>query len=326
MTILTIAPAVREGSHILLSLTGPSGSGKTYTGIKVARGLVGERGKIGFLDSETGRGRLYAGIDRYLYAELTPPFSPARFIQAIDEFEAAGVGVLIIDTASHEWEGIGGVHDLAEANGKKGLLKWAAPKAQHKRFVNRLLMSRMHIITCLRAREKFTSTRDPDSGKEVILNSGFHEIQERGFIFEQTVSVLLLPGGRKVVTKCPEDLVPTFGTVGVETEGYLSEKTGQAVAAWVAGGEAIDHGWEKVRIMARDEAEHGTSRYRDFFAHLSKSDQKRLAATDHENLKSIAQEADALAAARSAAEDDDDDFPGDRHGGVNRDGFGTAAE
>lgn len=311
--IIQIMPAVREGSHVLLSFTGPSGSGKTYTALKVARGLVGPKGRIGFLDTETGRGRLYASVTNYDYGELTQPFSPARHIQAIDQFEKHGVDCLILDSGSHEWEGIGGCHDIAEASRLKGLLKWAGPKAQHKRFVARLLNSRMHIITTLRARERFVQTTDPDTGKEKIVNSGFHEIQERNFIFEQTVSVLLLPGGRKVVTKCPEELVGVFGAVGLETTGYLTEQTGADLALWVKGGQPLDMAWEAVRIMARETAEHGTGAYRQFFAGLSKSDQKRLSGTDHENLKSIAQEADAAmkAAAQAADDEEDDDFPGD---------------
>lgn len=309
--IITIAPAVREGSHVLLSLTGPSGSGKTYTGLKIARGLVGPKGRIGFLDTETGRGRLYASVTSYDYAELTPPFSPQRLVMAIDQFERHGIDCLILDSGSHEWEGIGGCHDLAESSKKQGLLKWAAPKQQHKRFVARLLSSRMHIITTLRAREKFTQARDPETGRDVILNSGWHEIAERNFIFEMTVSVLLLPGGRKIVTKCPEELVPVFGEVGIETEGYLTERTGNELASWVKGGTPIDMAWEIVRRNAFEAASNGTDAYRTYFSALTKAEQKRLL-PDHENYKSIASEADQTAA--DAAEDDADDaddFPGD---------------
>lgn len=307
--IITIVPATREGSHVLLSFTGPSGSGKTYTALKVARGLVGDKGRIGFLDTETGRGRLYASVTPYDYAELTAPFSPTRHVQAIAAFEEHGADCLILDSGSHEWEGIGGCHDLAEASRKQGLLKWMVPKAQHKRFVARLLGSRMHVIVCLRAREKFTQATDPETGKEVILNTGYHEIQERNFIFEMTVSVLLLPGGRKVVTKCPEELVPVFGTVGVETAGYLSERTGADLADWVKGGKPVDAAWELVRREARDAAERGTDTYRSFFNRLSKPEQQRLL-PDHPNLKSIASEADAALAEAEEDGDGEDAFPG----------------
>lgn len=308
--IITIMPATREGSHVLVSFTGPSGSGKTYTALKFGRGLVGPKGRIGFLDTETGRGRLYASVTPYDYGELIPPFSPARHILAISAFERHGCDCLILDTASHEWEGVGGCHDLAEASKKQGLLKWAVPKQQHKRFVNRLLMSRMHIITCLRAREKFVQATDPETGRDKICSAGWHEIQERNFIFEQTVSVLLLPGGRKVVTKCPEELTGTFGAVGQETAGYLTEETGQEVAAWVKGGTPVDMAWQAVRIAAMEHAEQGMDAYKLFHGRLTKPQKAKLL-PDHENLKSIAAAADEAASAAAEPDDDGDDFPGD---------------
>lgn len=313
--ILNIVPARREGSHILASFTGPSGSGKTYTALLFSRGLVGENGRIGFLDTETGRGRLYADVTAYDYAELTPPFTPSRFIQAITEFEDHGVDVLIIDSASHEWEGVGGCHDMAEATNKQGLLKWAVAKAQHKKLVSKLLTSRMHIVTCLRAREKFTQSKDPNTGRDVILNAGFHEIQERNYIYEQTVSVLLLGGGKKIVTKCPDPLVPAFGPVGTESDGWLNQDTGAFVADWIKGGDPINSALATLRQHALEAAQLGTATYRKFFSGLSKADQKRLTLTDHENLKSVAAEADALVAAA-----DDPSFPDDGRGRL-----GTAA-
>lgn len=62
------------------------------------------------------------------------PFSPARYRQAIEEFQAAGVKVLVIDSGSHEWEGEGGCSEIAEQpllQGKK-MADWKRAKAEHK--------------------------------------------------------------------------------------------------------------------------------------------------------------------------------------------------
>lgn len=293
MGILQIAPATRAGSFVLLSVTGPSGSGKTMTAIKIARGLVGPSGKIGFLDTETRRGRLYSDVTPFDYAELTPPFSPKRYMDAIDEFEATKVDVIIVDSGSHEWEGTGGVQELAEATGKQGLLKWAKPKEAHKKFVNRLLAARCHIIICLRARERLVQTKD-GQGRDQIVSAGYHEIAEKNFIYEMTASVLLLPGGRKVVTKCPAPLVPVLGEVGTESTGYLNEDTGRKIAEWVSGGTPVNHDAEALRRKARETAEGGVHAFREWFKALP-ADQRAIVNADKENLQSIAEAADAMA-------------------------------
>lgn len=310
MPIIDIKPARREGSHALVSFTGPSGSGKTMTAIKVARGLIGPQGRLGFLDAETGRGRLYADLTEYDYGELTPPFSPGRYVEAIDDFERHKVDALIIDSASHEWEGIGGVQEMADATGKQGLLKWQAAKAAHKKFVNRLLISRMHIFVCLRAREKMVQVKD-DRGRDQIVSDGYHEIQEKNFIYEMTVSVLLLPGGRKLVTKCPAPLQAAFGPVGQYSDGYLDEGTGRMVAEWVKGGDPVDHAFEAVKRTATKMAETGVDGFRDWWKKLAPADRDRLK-PQLANLQSIAEEADRVA---SLGNDQspaayDDDFPG----------------
>ena len=40
---------------------------------------------------------------------ITPPFSPEKYIEALQLCEKEGMEVIIIDSISHEWEGIGGI-------------------------------------------------------------------------------------------------------------------------------------------------------------------------------------------------------------------------
>ena len=60
MGLLTFTKAQRLGSHVILAVVGESSSGKTYSAILLGRGLVGEKGKLAMIDTETGRGRMYA--------------------------------------------------------------------------------------------------------------------------------------------------------------------------------------------------------------------------------------------------------------------------
>src|SRR5579859_30580 len=162
MTILNITKAVRKGAHVIIALYGYSGSGKTLSALLLARGLAGKDGKICMIDTESGRGMIYAQAvpGGYDYAELTPPFTPERYTEAFAEVEATGAKVVIVDSSSHEWAGIGGIVEMADSGKSQagvplqGLVKWAGPKARHKRWIAALLQSHMHVILCVRAKEK----------------------------------------------------------------------------------------------------------------------------------------------------------------------------
>ena len=301
--ILNFAQAERHAAHVIITAYGESGCGKTYSLIKLGRGLVGPKGKLGMIDTETGRGRIYAGIGGgYLYAELTPPYTPERYIEAIDAAEKAGIDALIIDSGSHEWEGIGGVLELADqqtnSEGKalQGLIKWAKPKARHKKYVQRLLNSRMHLLISLRAKEKLVQLDKPPfppgARRGDIVSAGFVPIQDKRFIFETTVQ-LFLPVyheraklGVPIIEKCPEDLLGAF------PEGaHISEDTGRRIAEWVSGGTPIDREFEALKRAAEEVATEGTEALRAHWRGLSKSARDRLAG-EVANLGSIAAAAD----------------------------------
>jgi hypothetical protein len=292
--IVSFSRAQREGSHCLISMEGSSGDGKTYSAILLMRGLVGTGGKFGLLDTETGRGKIYADLaGGYEYGELTPPFTPERYIEAIKIAEAAGLSGLIIDSASHEWEGIGGIGEIAEANNLKGLNKWARPKARHKKFVQTLLTTRMHIIVCLRAKEKMLQGKDDATGKETIVSGGWVPIQEKGFGFEMTVRLFFPGTGKKGVPelrKCPQDLLGAF------PEGMqVSVETGERIAEWVHGGVPVDGEAMVLKRDAQEAAEGGETVLDAFILRLTKSQKTKLAPFGA-NLRSIAVQADKDAA------------------------------
>ena len=89
MGILNIAPAERAGAHLLIQLYGPPRSGKTYTALRIARGMVGPKGKIGVLDTESGRARLYSDKvpGGFVVGELTPPQGACPSVRTHDLFE-----------------------------------------------------------------------------------------------------------------------------------------------------------------------------------------------------------------------------------------------
>lgn len=249
MGILNIKPAERSGSRVVIGISGQSGSGKTYSALKLARGMVDSPSEIGFLDTENGRGRLYSNIldGKFLHADLYAPFSPARYRQAIEEFQKAGVKVLVIDSGSHEWEGEGGCSDIADQpllNGKK-MADWKRAKAEHKKFMSALLQSNMHIIVCLRARNKtdFSNPKDP-------MPLGLHPVCEKDFMFEMTVSMMMYDNGKvQDFTKLPEELRPIFFESGRDSQhhGYIGEAHGRGLIKWVDSGVKVDEEFEHWR-------------------------------------------------------------------------------
>ncbi|OXE37459.1 MAG: hypothetical protein CGW95_01535 [Phenylobacterium zucineum] len=253
MSVIQIRKAQREGARMVIGLAGQSGSGKTFSAIQLAYGLAGGVGeKVGFLDTENRRGSLYADTvsDPFLIGDLYAPFSPQRYIDAILEFQKAGVEVLVIDSVSHEWEGTGGCEEIASASTNK-VIGWANAKAQHKRFMNTLLQCDMHIIACIRAREKVDFS-DPKNPRPL----GVQPICEKNFMFEMTASLMMWDNGRgQDVMKCPADLVPILG----RGKGYITQDDGKALREWIAGARALDEGVERSRNALQSITQQGLS-------------------------------------------------------------------
>ncbi len=252
MAIFKIEEAQREGARLVIGVGGISGSGKTYSALQVAWGLANfDSKKVGLICTENRRGRLYAdslrdqngNIHRFLVGDFQPPFSPARYIEAINAFVAAGVEVLVIDSVSHEWNGIGGCEDIATGPDSQGKApkqpRWNTAKLEHKKFMNAMLQSPVHVICCMRAQPKVKL--ENQSGKTVYIDQGILPIQEKSFTFELTASMMMWNGGKqRDVLKCPDELAPIFGRSGEMAEGYLTAQHGKMLRDWVDGGNQID--------------------------------------------------------------------------------------
>src|SRR5262245_20948635 len=112
-TIMTFSfrPARRSEAKPLIGLYSESGCGKTWSALMLARGFVGPAGKIGMIETESGRGEAYADVlpGGYDVLPIRENLSPENYGRALTIAEQAKFDALIIDSASHEWEGAGGV-------------------------------------------------------------------------------------------------------------------------------------------------------------------------------------------------------------------------
>jgi len=277
-----IRKAQRQGARLLIQLSGVSGSGKTYTALQLAYGLAGNNAdKVVLIDTENRRGSLYANVlpQPFNILDFYAPFSPQRYIEAIDAACRAGAEVIVIDSVTHEWEGPGGCQEIANAT---KFADWKRAKAEHKRFMTHMLQSPAHIIACTRAREKtdFSDTRNP-------VKLGVQPIQEQNFSYEATVSLMMQDQGkRQDVLKCPAELQDVLG----RGHGYIGADDGLALRQWVDGGVKVDPAIEHHRGMLLNATEQGLKVLQDAWVSTPAAVRKSLGDQFKEQLKAAAAE------------------------------------
>lgn len=284
-----VVEAVREAVPALIALWGFSDSGKTYSALRLARGLVGQKGKIAVIDTENRRAKFYSGLfGGWLHVDLQPPFTPARYTAAFHAAIQAGANVIVVDSMSHVWEGEGGVLEQADASTAKGLAKWKNPKMAYKRMTNALWRSPVHMIFCVRGKEKFVQQKN-NKGETEIVSAGYVPICDSRFIFEMTVSCHMESGAHKPLAPVK---IPAEIAHAIKAGEFISEKSGEIIAQWLAGGAPVDHETEALCTSARGVATEGAVAFRDYWQTLTKVQRGSLKPIMAE-LQEIATQADA---------------------------------
>ena len=246
---MEIKQATRQGVKALVGLYGKSGGGKTLTGLFLARGLAGPKGRITLVDTESGRGSIFADIvpGGYQVIEVDAPFSPDAYTAAI-ELAEKNSDVIVVDSMSHEWSGEGGVLDWQDAEldrmagdnySKREACKmaaWIKPKQAHKKFIMRLLRLRCPLICCLRGEEKTHIVKGQNGEKNKVITDEFSSpLFDPRFIFEMLLNFETVAhdgvGGyvipRKITHPSIAPLLPKDGQ-------QISVATGEALAKWCA--------------------------------------------------------------------------------------------
>lgn len=156
--------AQKQAAKIKMSLHGAAGSGKTYSSLQLAFSL-GK--KVAVIDTENNSASLYADrFGEYDVLNMLPPYSPERFIEAIDYAEKNGYEVLIIDSFSSEWDGEGGCLDLQNKLGGK-YQDWSKVTPRHDKLIDKILRANLHIICCMRAKTSYSMTQESGNRAKV---------------------------------------------------------------------------------------------------------------------------------------------------------------
>lgn len=313
-------PAVRENVGLLIGLAGGTGCGKTKSAMELAAGISGDR-PFAVIDTEARRALHYADEYKFDHLELKPPFSPDRYAEAIKAADEKSYAAIVVDSASHEHAGEGGLLDwherelqrMAGEDWKKResctMAAWIKPKAAHKTMVNRLLQVRAHLILCFRAEEKVEMKRGEDGKMKIVPKQtrsgkdGWVPICEKNLPFEMTCSFLMtdVRPGFPLPIKLQEQHRALF-----PLDRPINRESGRALANWAAGApsseppktngahyDALDEKQVAVLLTRADvAAKGGMSELRDFWDKLTAPETRALK-PEMDRLKKFAKESDA---------------------------------
>jgi hypothetical protein len=228
---MQLQKAERKQAVIKLALQGPSGSGKTYSSLLLANGLVGNWNQIAVIDTENNSSHLYSNLGSYNVLSLSEPFSPERYIEALEFCEKAGMKAIIIDSISQEWEGSGGIIESHSNMAGNSFTNWNRITPRHNAFVQKILQSPSHIIATIRSKQDYVLT--DKNGKMVPEKVGLKGVTRDGMDYEFTL-VFDLDIKHQVTTS--KDRTGLFSNPLPFT---ITEQTGSKIRIWCMGEELI---------------------------------------------------------------------------------------
>jgi hypothetical protein len=332
---------ITEPRTIAMGLSGGSGTGKTFTALRIARGIAevttGKKGApIGYVDTENKRALHYKeAFPEMCHFDFTATdekgdvvgFGVDRWMAVLDAAEAAKLPVIILDSFSHAWEGVGGVLDVQaqaldrlvreaekRANGKYevdpakyGQLAWAEIKPKYRRLIDRIVRAKTNIIICTRAKPVMqkgfgNNATNARATKTRRSDVPWDPATDGDLMFEMTAMVILDPSA----PGCPVHQIKVadqFKSL-FDPRRFMSEQTGAAMAEWAKGqGDAQKQ--KEAMDLAREKARLGTAGFTDWW----KSDEGKAV---REIVKPIMPEIQAICALvdSEAAKSDDDPFSG----------------
>jgi hypothetical protein len=225
---MNLQKASRKKAKIKLCLQGPSGSGKTYSALLLAYGLCNDWAKICVIDTENHSADLYSQLGEYNTISLTGPYTPERYMQAIEVCVKAGIEVIIIDSLSHEWEYIINFHASLTGN---SFTNWSKVTPRHNGFIQTLLDTDKHVIATVRTKQDYVLNER--NGKMVPEKVGLKPIQRDDLEYLFTLTFEL---DRNHVALSTKDRTGIFSN----KQGQLiNEDTGKVILEWCNYGKEV---------------------------------------------------------------------------------------
>jgi len=330
MSFIRFIPVIEINDPLTLSigLSGGSGTGKTYSALLMARGIAetmtGRKGAtIGYVDTENRRALHYkAAFPEMVHFDMKATdeagqmvgFGPERWIEVIDAAEAAGLPVVILDSFSHAWEGVGGVLDLHaqtlerltrgddSKKDARSQLAWAEVKPRYRRLIDRIVRAKCHLIICTRAKpvmQDFKTKQNARPTKTRRNDVPWDPAADGDLMFEMTTMVILDPSA----PGCPVHQIKVADQFKalLDPRRPMGVNTGRAMAEW-ARGQGDAQRQKEILDAAREQARRGTAAFTEWFK--SNPEYRPVVRTIIDSLKATCAEADT-----AANQADDDPFP-----------------
>lgn len=217
--------AQRRNAKMKMALMGPSGSGKTYSALLLAYGISKDWSKVIIIDTENHSADLYSNLGPYYVCNISSPFTPERYIEALHLCEKSGAEVIIIDSISQEWEYLLDYHSNLPGN---SFTAWSKVTPRHTAFIQAMMQSPVHIILTCRTKQDYVLT--DKNGKQVPEKVGLKSIQRDGLEYECTLVFDLDIKNNASTSK------DRTGMFQGKPELKLSSAIGEQIAEWCKAG------------------------------------------------------------------------------------------
>lgn len=203
---MQVETARRERLKVHMLLAGVTNSGKTVSALLIAKGIVAEMypdlqesaqwGLIGVIDTEHRRASLNAQkqvgdtkIGEFHVVNMDAPYTVERYESAFGLLARTGCQVIIVDSITHNWEGLGGIlHKVDQSGGQ--FSAWGKVKPDLKRFQDLLVSSQMHVISTVRVKQDYVVVAN-DKGKMAPVKVGLKNITKDDLDYEYAIAFRL---------------------------------------------------------------------------------------------------------------------------------------
>jgi hypothetical protein len=228
---MQLQTASRKKVKIKMNIASPSGFGKTYSSLQLGFGITGNWEKIAVIDTENDSASLYSHLGPFKTLRLDAPFTPDRYIEAIETCEKAGMELIIIDSITHVWKGQGGILEYQNALGGR-YQDWAKATPLYQKWLNKILQSNCHIITTNRKKQAYNMITEGNRTK--VEKAGLDDEIRDGYEYELTLAFDIVNSNHMV--KASKDRTGLFVNL---PEFIITPETGSMILNWCQSGNEI---------------------------------------------------------------------------------------